>query len=104
LRKKRTVADPEPTTPLDLSSLPGPIRVAACLERYPIVLPPPTRFDKLYEHFKFVLDAQNSIYGYEEQMMDKELAAQAAAEAAASGKKAKKAKAKHGDPIVSYTT
>jgi len=81
-----------------------PVRVAACLERYPVVLPPPTTFDKLYQTFKSVLDAQNSIYGFEEQMMDKELAAQAAEDAASSGKKGKKVKAKANDPIVSYTT
>ena len=33
--------------PLDLTRLPGVVRVAALVERYPVVLPPPQPFDKV---------------------------------------------------------
>eukprot|EP00730_Choanoeca_flexa_P003044 TRINITY_DN11268_c0_g2_i4.p2 TRINITY_DN11268_c0_g2~~TRINITY_DN11268_c0_g2_i4.p2 ORF type:complete len:257 (+),score=27.17 TRINITY_DN11268_c0_g2_i4:1275-2045(+) len=101
---KRRRRDPEPTTPLDLSSLTTPIRVATCFERYPVVLPPPTPFDKVYHEFKTLVDVQNSAYSYPEMVVDQELKKRAAEEAGGEQKKKKKGGKKTEEDNTSLTT
>lgn len=43
--------------------------MATLLERYPVVEPPPSKFDIVYDAFKKTVDTENAALSYEEKQL-----------------------------------